>query len=366
MQDRIELGAAYQAQLAEKSDRLTTLLAPFSAPALEVYPSPPEHYRMRAEFRVWHDGDDLYYVMFNPDTKEKYRVDQFAAANQLINTLMHEVLDYVRDKPLLRRKLFQVDFLTTTTNEALISLLYHRQLDDEWKSAAEQMRTFLQQFATVDLIGRARKQKETLQRDYVIENLTIHERNYQFEHIENSFTQPNAAVNTHMIEWACNVAKNAPGDLLELYCGNGNFSLPLASQFRHVLGTEISRSSVNSAKKNIALNGIENVRIERLSAEECSAAMKGDALPSRLQDMDLSRYKFSTVLVDPPRAGLDDMTVAMIAEFPAIIYVSCNPETLAENLEVLSKTHEITHAALFDQFPFTHHIEAGVYLQKKV
>lgn len=365
MQKPIDLGAAYQAQLAEKSDRLTTLLAPFAAPALAVFPSPPEHYRMRAEFRVWHDGDDLYYVMFNPETKEKYRVDQFAAANVLINQLMQGVLDFIRDKPQLRRKLFQVDFLTTTTNEALISLLYHRQLDDEWKAHAEHLRDHLQQLATVDLIGRARKQKEVLHRDYVVEKLTIHERPYQFEHIENSFTQPNAAVNTHMIEWACDVAKDAQGDLLELYCGNGNFSLPLASQFRHVLGTEISRTSVNSAKKNIAMNGIENVRIERLSAEECSAAIKGEALPSRLQDIDLTSYDFTTVLVDPPRAGLDEMTVAMVAEFPAIIYVSCNPETLAENLKELTKTHDIQHAALFDQFPFTHHIEAGVYLTRK-
>ena len=55
----------------------------------------------------------------------------------------------------------------------------------------------------------------------------------------------------------------------------------------------------------------------------------------------------------------------MIQDYPEIIYISCNPETLAENLKTLTQTHELVATALFDQFPFTHHIEAGVKLVKK-
>src|SRR5690554_2183693 len=124
----------YENQFNQKKERLAGLLAPFQAPELDLFRSPAQHYRMRAEFRVWHEGDDLYYVMFDSTTKEKYRVDQLPAANQLINRLMPAILDYVRDKPSLRHRLFQVDFLTTTTNEAVISLLYHRQLDEQWQN----------------------------------------------------------------------------------------------------------------------------------------------------------------------------------------------------------------------------------------
>ncbi|RUO36694.1 tRNA (uridine(54)-C5)-methyltransferase TrmA [Aliidiomarina shirensis] len=360
-----DLQSRYQEQLNEKEQRLITLLAPFNAPALTIFPSEPEHYRMRAEFRVWHEGDDLFYIMFNSETREKYRVDQLPAANQLINRLMPAVLNYVRDKETLRRKLFQVDFLTTTTGEALISMLYHKQLDDQWLLEINQMRDEFANFGTVNFIGRARKQKVIIDTDRVIERLNVHGRDYNFEQIENSFTQPNAQVNTKMIEWACDITGKQTHDLLELYCGNGNFSLPLAENFRRVLGTEISRTSVGSAQTNIAMNGINNARVERLPAEECAAAMKGEKLPTRLQDMDLHTYDFKTVLVDPPRAGLDDDTLAMVAEFDNIVYISCNPETLAENLVQLSRTHEVTASALFDQFPFTHHIETGVYLQKR-
>ncbi|NMS18767.1 tRNA (uridine(54)-C5)-methyltransferase TrmA, partial [Vibrio parahaemolyticus] len=71
----------YQAQLAEKVQRLTDMFAPYQAPELEVFESPEQHYRMRAEFRVWHEGDEMYYIMFNQETREKYRVDQFPAAS---------------------------------------------------------------------------------------------------------------------------------------------------------------------------------------------------------------------------------------------------------------------------------------------
>lgn len=341
--------------------------APNELPNLEVFPSPPAHYRMRAEFRVWHEGDDLFYIMFHKGTRDKYRVDHFEPGSLLLNQLMTEVLQYVKDKPVLRSRLFQVDFLTTTTQQATISLLYHRQLDEEWQAAAEKMRADFQQFGTIELIGRARKQKLLVHNDRVIEQLDINGRVYQFEQIENSFTQPNAFVNTKMIEWALDCTRSEtkePADLVELYCGNGNFSLPLAQNFRRVLATEISRSSVQSAQTNIKLNQIDNVVIARMSAEEFSAAMEGSFQSKRVDDLELATYAFNTVLVDPPRAGIDNATLEMIAKYDRILYISCNPETLLENLTVLLKTHQIERTALFDQFPFTEHTEAGVYLVK--
>jgi tRNA (uracil-5-)-methyltransferase len=70
------------------------------------------------------------------------------------------------------------------------------------------------------------------------------------------------------------------------------------------------------------------------------------------------------VLVDPPRAGLDDATVELVRKVDRILYISCNPETLKNNLQALSTTHKIDRYAVFDQFPYTHHIECGVYLSR--
>lgn len=160
------------------------------------------------------------------------------------------------------------------------------------------------------------------------------------------------------------VTKNIAGDLLELYCGNGNFSLALARHFKQVLATEISKSSVESAQYNIAVNQIDNVTILRMSAEEFTQAIQGEREFNRLKGIDLSSYHCETVLVDPPRAGLDIQTLKMVSHYPRIIYISCNPLTLKENLEIMTQTHRITHLALFDQFPYTEHMESAVVLEK--
>ena len=122
-----------------------------------------------------------------------------------------------------------------------------------------------------------------------------------------------------------------------------------------------------AAQWGIAANHAGNVKIARLSAEELAEAFSGCRDFRRLaeQGIRLADYAFSTVFVDPPRAGIDADTLALISRFPNIIYISCNPDTLAANLGMLAQTHEIAAAALFDQFPYTPHIESGVLLRNK-
>ncbi|MBN0364858.1 methyltransferase, partial [Pseudomonas aeruginosa] len=107
-----------------------------------------------------------------------------------------------------------------------------------------------------------------LDQDYIDERLPVGGREMIYRQVENSFTQPNAAMNIQMLEWALDVTKGATGDLLELYCGNGNFSLALARNFDRVLATEIAKPSVAAAQYNIAANHIDNVQIIRMAAEE--------------------------------------------------------------------------------------------------
>ena len=354
----------YQHQLDEKQQSIAEIFAQFELPTFEIFTSPTLHYRQRAEFRVWHEGEDLYYIMFNSETKEKFRVDDFPVASKLINQFMSALLDDIKDKPVLRQRLFQVDFLSTLSGEVLVSLLYHKQLDDEWTSQATALKTRLSAIAPVDIIGRARKQKVVLDKDFVMEALYVDGKTFQYQQVENSFTQPNAKVNEKMLLWTQQATKNLGGDLIELYCGNGNFSIALAENFDRVLGTEISKSSVKSAQINIAANNLKNVDIVRMASEDFSQAMNGERVFRRLEGFDLTSYNYQTVLVDPPRAGLDPDSVELVSRFERIIYISCNPETLRDNLTELTKTHKIEHFALFDQFPYTHHVETGVILTR--
>jgi tRNA (uracil-5-)-methyltransferase len=216
----------------------------------------------------------------------------------------------------------------------------------------------------VQLIGRASKTKIMLDQDYIDEVLPVAGRDMIYRQVENSFTQPNAEMNIQMLEWALGVTEGSTGDLLELYCGNGNFSLALARNFNRVLATEIAKPSVAAAQYNIAVNHIDNVQIIRMAAEDFTQAMNGVREFRRLKDIELTAYNCNTIFVDPPRSGLDDDTVKMVQAYDRILYISCNPETLSANLDTLSHTHRLTKLALFDQFPYTHHMECGVLLER--
>jgi tRNA (uracil-5-)-methyltransferase len=355
----------YVEQLKTKTNMMKDSFAQLPMPALEVFASEPLQYRLRAEFRLWHDGDDLHHVMFDQTTKEKYQVHHFPPASQLINDVMVDMLLLLKVNETARRKLFQIDYLATLSGEIVVSLLYHKALDEVWTQEMQKIRCTLRQKFKIDIIGRAKKQKIILDKDYVTEELTINQRCFTFKQIENSFTQPNAQVNIKMIEWALDITQNSQGDLLELYCGSGNFSVALAQNFEKVLATEISKTSVAAAQDNIAQNNIDNLKIVRMSSEEFVQAQQGVREFRRLESINLADYQCNTVLVDPPRAGLDESTLDMISEYENIIYISCNPDTLKLNLDTLLNTHNLTRFALFDQFPYTHHVECGAYLQKK-
>jgi len=141
--------------------------------------------------------------------------------------------------------------------------------------------------------------------------------------------------------------------------------LALAPLFDRVLATEMSKTSVRAAHTNLTDNDIGNVTMVRMASEEISDALAGGREYRRMQGVDLAGYRFSTLFVDPPRAGLDDGTIALAKGFDHILYISCNPETMAANIAQLADTHRIERCALFDHFPYTHHMEAGVLLVRR-
>ena len=108
--------------------------------------------------------------------------------------------------------------------------------------------------------------------------------------------------------------------------------------------------------------------LARCSSEDFSSAWLSNKKSFKRfeqQGLRLEDCEFGTVLVDPPRAGLDEDTVTLVSNFSKVVYISCNPDTLFANVSKLAETHEIRSFALFDQFPYSHHVECGVYLVKK-
>ena len=242
----------YEQQLQQKisqySEYMKDYMGNLSPP---IFRSPRQHYRQRAGFRVWHQGNQCYFAMTDKETKQLVRIEQLSIVDTTINELMQSVLNILNYIEELRNRLFSIEFLVNTGGEAVITLIYHKSLDSHWRNAAEGLRQQLSKSQTVNIVGRSRKQKLVVGVDYIQSRFLVGGRDTYFCHVEGSFTQPNAAINQEMIGWVHAVTTTGTGhlhnsDALELYCGNGNFTLVLAMHYRRVLATEISKSGINA------------------------------------------------------------------------------------------------------------------------
>ncbi len=355
---------SYDEQLDFKLKREKNRFSNFTSMDFDLIKSSDKNFRNRAEFRIWWEKDEngneiLSYAM-NDFKKNILKIDSCQIVSPHIQEIMPKLLDLLMEDLILSYKLFSVEFLTSSTNDMLVTLIYHKKLDEQWNELVKQIEKKL----NIKVMGRSRKQKIILSSESINETLTINNQEFKFAYQEGGFTQPNTSVNIQMIEWVLNNIENSSKDLCELYCGGGNFTIPLSTKFNKVLATEISKTSIKSALKNCELNNITNIGFIRMSAEEFVQGLQEVRVFNRLKDINLKDYNFDTIFMDPPRAGLDDTTRALAKDFEQIIYISCNPETLHRDLSELTKTHEIVRFALFDQFAYTNHIESGVILKK--
>ncbi|MBA6095819.1 MULTISPECIES: 23S rRNA (uracil(1939)-C(5))-methyltransferase RlmD [Pseudomonas] len=163
------------------------------------------------------------------------------------------------------------------------------------------------------------------------------------------FVQVNAQVNTAMIEQALAwLAPQADERVLDLFCGLGNFALPLARQAREVVAVEGVQAMVDRAAANARNNNVHNARFFQAD------------LSQPLAGTGWAAEGFSAVLLDPPRDGAYEV-VQGIARLKAsrLVYVSCNPATLARDAQVLAgQGYRLTRAGILDMFPQTAHVEA--------
>ncbi|TAL59826.1 MAG: 23S rRNA (uracil(1939)-C(5))-methyltransferase RlmD [Legionella sp.] len=164
------------------------------------------------------------------------------------------------------------------------------------------------------------------------------------------FTQVNAALNRVMVNQALALMELKSSDkVLDLFCGLGNFSLPMAKHCEAVLGVEGSATMVERAYMNAANNQINNVEFYAANLDDLSEVAR------------LTQQSFNKLLIDPPRSGALEIVKQMDKLNPErIVYVSCNPVTLARDTDVLvnQKGYVLLYAGVMDMFPHTAHVES--------
>nr|WP_314476540.1 tRNA (uridine(54)-C5)-methyltransferase TrmA [uncultured Campylobacter sp.] len=355
------LDMPYEEQVKFKTEFIRREFEPFYSGEFEFSASQRAAYRTRAEFGIWRDGDELRFTMHGAKTK-RIMIDECPKVAAPIANLMPRLLEALMQNQILKERLFGAEFISCASG-ILATLLYHKRLG---KAEQGEIESLAREFADlrVTIAARAKGQKLLSGELNLLDNLNIGGKIYKFTFGDGAFIQPNTAVNEKMIAWAKGCVERG-ADLLELYCGHGNFTVPMAEKFKRVLATEISKSSIANALKNCELNGVDNIKFLRMSAEELMSAFGREREFNRLRELDIFSYDFSHVLVDPPRAGLDDSVINFIKNYENIIYISCSPQSLKRDLAQLALTHEAVKFAVFDQFANTAHIECGVLLRSK-
>ena len=464
----------YDGMLAEKVEALRAKFAPLLRMSaddettddasrvvpVEVFASPPKHFRSRCRFQVLAEPRDAVPGASGADTRRprlSYHlredgtttgaIHEFPMALESINRTMPRLLDAVADDPSgeLADGLEAVHFLAARGLGGMhVTLVYSRPIDADgkWRAAASRARErLLRETAQIaqtasagefpgetegatsfNLLGRSKGVSVLVgDANHVVERLRLRDgRVLAYHQPEGAFSNPNAFVAEHTVNWLRDVSaatatpatralrakrRQSPeafGDeiwsspelpepplpsLLELYCGNGNHTVALASSFASVAAVELSAPLCDAARANLARNGVSNARVfrapseavarralRRRGARELGAeapepeAFKNASVSDDCVVASLDVDAFDCVLVDPPRAGLDPDTLALVKKFDVVLYVSCDPNSLLANATAkdgLAESHALRRFAVFDHFPYTRHVEVGAAWVRK-
>lgn len=169
---------------------------------------------------------------------------------------------------------------------------------------------------------------------------------YKYRISPDSFFQVNSrTVNklyNKVVEYAIESEKK--DNLIDLYCGTGTIGIYLSKYFNSIIGIELNRQAVEDAKENAKINSVNNI--------EFYAGDVGKIINDQI--------KADVIVVDPPRSGLDKRTKDILLKIKAnkIVYVSCNPLTLARDIKELDSGYKLGDITLVDMFPNTHHVES--------
>ncbi len=365
---------SYEAQLAQKKQRVQALLKPLGVEVASIHPSPEVwYYRNKMEYSFgdvyppgsegaktlklglkprgkWFEILDLQECfLLSPETPALLAaVRTWALGNNVPPYNNKKHVGALRNLVLREAK---------NTGERLVTLVT-APYDLPTESFVEAVRAVYP--ATSVVWGVNGKVSDTAISDklgalygpgHVVEELRFGERRIKYRISPQAFFQ----TNTHGAEVLYGVIRRyvkelAPQAALDLYCGGGGIALSLADVCGKVYGVELNAAAIEDAKANAALNGIDNAQFY---AGEVQAL-----LPSMLA------LGATCAVVDPPRAGLHPAAVTALLEKgpPDLIYVSCNPEALVRDLAKLGPRYKAMGAEVVDLFPHTEHVETVVRL----
>lgn len=329
---------SYHDQVAWKEEKVKEIMQKFAniSPSVvsSIIPCEEEkNYRNKLVLQV---KDDIGF--FEKRSHQLVKIEKC----QISDTRINEVLEIIRSQMPLKH-VHQI-MIRASKNTDNIMVVF-----DASDPIKEELVSVLKGKVSSIIMKQNHKYKTVYGKDDMIEKLN----GVSFQIAPDAFFQ----VNTKQTEKLYQMVKDAfvlsrDDIVLDLYCGTGTIGIFLAPFVRQIIGVEINAQAIESAKKNQALNKISNIEWKLGKVEDVIPSMKVSP---------------NVVVVDPPRSGLDDKTIERIKSWNVekIVYVSCDPVTLARDINRLKEKYDIVKIVPVDMFPQTKHVECVVSLLLK-
>jgi 23S rRNA (uracil1939-C5)-methyltransferase len=327
--------------------------APVNAPT-------PFNYRQRLRLQVDRQGN---YGFFQPESHHIVPVTQCLLAKELLNLVLQQLHTSSSFRELLKHTSACELLFNPDANAVIMLLHYQRKPRPTDSVLSQELLNGIAGLAAVYLLAEGFGLYDPMAQtfpghlptlSYTTEIKAIGSAlTYTWE--VGGFSQVNLEQNSNLIKFVLEMtALGRHKTILDLYCGYGNFSLPVARLAAEVLGIDTQNGAIRSGIRNAAFNGILNCRFEKNLVPEAVAAVLA------------AGNTYDTIILDPPRRGAPEIASLLPELHPdQIIYISCNPATLARDLAILSAAeYKLVRLVPVDMFPQTHHLESVALLKR--
>lgn len=304
-------------------------------------PKEPFNYRNKMEYNFWFftDTNQVSLALHRRGSHQKVAVEGSLLASNEINNAGKALIKYINDNAIEARPLKSVILRSDLSGRVGISLFVND------KNIKDSFNSFSHDNSIFEIVYSNPKSPASVTTEVLLPNdkpLTDILLGRKFDYSTRSFFQVNIPVYEKVLEIIKNEIKDDKKDILDMYSGVGSIGLSVVGKNQKLTMVEVSEESTDQAKKNMA--GLENCEVVTATSESALNYITSD----------------STIILDPPRAGLHKVVVEKLTEEKPtkIIYLSCNPSTQARDVKMLLEAgYKISYAQGFNFFPRTPHIE---------
>ena len=288
------------------------------------------NYRNKVTLRV--KGNKIGY--YKPKSNELVDIEECKICDEPINDVIKVLREYINHYK--THKITEV-VIRNARDEVMI---YFKTLNPTWQDKfIERVKNVTSIYVKDKLI-------------YGIDSINQKVNDLVFDISPKSFFQINIETASNLYKYALKRIKNQ-NITVDLYSGTGTIAMALAKKSRRVIAIESNKSAVANAKSNMGLNDIDNIEFKLGKVEDLIDELK--------------EINIDTLVLDPPRTGSDKRSLRALLKIKPknIVYISCNPVTLARDYNVIRNLYDIVEIKAFDMFPNTHHVECVTLLCRK-